>query len=95
MSIHQQRPTDEVLFQASLPTQWSKFIANSHGNDDFLIQFTIELLRVDGGISKISSFVRGHNQKIKTYITSCANYFPDGIKMCKVWQDASCARQVG
>lgn len=33
--------------------------ANSHGNDDLFVQFTIELLRVDGGISEMSSLVRG------------------------------------
>ena len=58
--------------------------ANSHGNDDLFVQFTIELLRVDGGISEMSSLVRGTikmSKAFKSYIPSWVNYFPDGIKM--------------
>lgn len=47
--------------------------ANSHGNDDLFVQFTIELLRVDGGISEMSSLVRGTikmSKAFKSYIPS-------------------------
>lgn len=76
------------FFQASLPTRWSRFIANSHGNDDLFVQFTIELLRVDGGFSEMSSLVRGiikMSKAFKSYIPSCVNYFPDGIKIVFFW----------